>query len=70
MSSRSRRLIGRTFLVLFVVVYIAIAMVIGGEFFPARHPVVQILYFAVAGILWVFPAMWIIKWSRGGPEED
>ncbi|ESR23291.1 DUF2842 domain-containing protein [Lutibaculum baratangense] len=66
MASRSRRIIGRVGLVLFVIVYIAVAMVVGAVHFPERHPVVQILYFAVAGIAWVFPAMLIIAWSRGG----
>lgn len=68
MSPRTRMLVGRTGLVIFVIVYIAVAMVIGAVYFPARHPVVQILYFAIAGLAWVVPGMWIITWSRG-PRE-
>lgn len=66
MPSSSRRFVGRFVLVVFVLVYIVAAMWIGAEFFPARAPLVQIAYFAVAGFAWVFPAMAIIKWYRRG----
>ena len=65
MASKTRVAIGRIVLVVFFLVYIAVAMVIGATFFPQRHPVIQLAYFAVAGLLWVIPAMWIITWSRG-----
>ncbi len=66
MTPRQRRIIGRTGLVLFVIVYIVAAMIVGAEFLADRNPVLQIAYFAVAGFAWVLPGMWIIRWSRGG----
>lgn len=53
----------------FVIVYIAVAMVIGATFMPERHPALQIAYFAVAGFAWTLPCMPIIRWMlRADPE--
>lgn len=49
---------------LMVLVYIAVAMVVGAVYFTAAHPIVQIVYFAVAGLAWTIPAALIIKWMR------
>lgn len=64
MSRRSRRIIGSFFLVAFVLIYIAVAMVIGAVWFIEVHPLLQLGYFVVAGILWTLPAAAIITWMR------
>ena len=40
--------------------YIAIASIIGSEI-PQEFVVGQMVYYLLAGILWVFPAYWVIK---------
>ncbi|MTI17348.1 DUF2842 domain-containing protein [Rhodobacteraceae bacterium RKSG542] len=62
MSSSLRRFIGMVALVLFVIVYCFIALVIGDLTMVGKHWAVQITYFAIAGLVWIFPAHSIIKW--------
>ncbi|TDG13089.1 DUF2842 domain-containing protein [Paracraurococcus ruber] len=30
-----------------------------------RHWLAELLFFAVAGIVWVFPAKWLMVWAAG-----
>ncbi|WP_068316144.1 DUF2842 domain-containing protein [Polycladidibacter hongkongensis] len=57
-----RRLFGMIALVTFVIVYCFIVMVIGDLTMYGKHWSLQILFFAFFGLLWVFPAGYIIKW--------
>lgn len=66
MASRRRRIVGIAGLVVFVLVYVAIAMVVGAVWFIDVHPLVQLAYFAIAGLAWTLPAAAIIKWMRRG----
>jgi len=68
MSSGARRFIGATGLTLFVIVYVALAMVIGANHILQLPGVVQFAYFAIAGFAWTLPAMGIIKWMRRAPD--
>lgn len=69
MRRGTRRLVGVLTMSVFVIVYIAVAMVIGATFMPERHPALQIAYFAVAGFAWTLPCMPIIRWMlRADPE--
>ena len=64
-----RRFVGLTALVLFVVIYVAIAMVVGANHILQLPGAVQIAYFAIAGLAWTIPAMGIIKWMRKVPKS-
>lgn len=64
MSRRGRRIIGSAFLVAFVLLYIAVAMVVGAVWFIDVHPLLQLVYFVIAGVLWTLPAAAIITWMR------
>lgn len=66
MRRRLRRIVGMIALTVFVTVYIAVAMVIGAVWFVDVHPLIQLGYFAFAGIAWTVPAAGIILWMRGG----
>jgi hypothetical protein len=65
MTGRGRRIIGSAALSLFVLAYVAAAMVIGAVWFIEVGPLVQLAYFALAGVLWTLPAALIIRWMRG-----
>lgn len=67
MSIRIRKLIGAVILLVLVAVWALIAMAIAQ--FPAifGNPIVAGLYYVVAGIGWIFPAMPVIKWMYGKP---
>ncbi|MEJ8573732.1 DUF2842 domain-containing protein [Microbaculum marinum] len=65
-----RRFVGLGGLTVFVLIYVAIAMVVGANHILQLPGIVQLVYFAVAGFAWTIPAMWIIKWMRRGPQSD
>lgn len=70
MSRGTRRFIGAAGLTLFVLIYVALAMVVGANHILQLHGLVQLAYFAIAGFAWTLPAMWIIKWMRRTPDTD
>jgi hypothetical protein len=49
-------------IVLFVVVWIAAAAVLGDRVRPL-HWAIQAIYYPVAGIAWVGPVRWLMLWS-------
>lgn len=64
MGIRSRKLVGTVALTLFLIVYCLIAMSIGAGRVTEASTVVQVLYFLVAGLLWVVPAGVLVRWMQ------
>lgn len=66
MSIRIRKLIGAFALFALVIVWSLIAMAIA-QFPPIfRNPWISAIYYVVAGLGWVLPAMPLIKWMSKG----
>jgi hypothetical protein len=67
MSIRIRKLIGTFALLALVIVWALVAMAIA-QFPPIfQNPWIAGIYYVVAGIGWVLPAMPLIKWMSKGP---
>ncbi len=64
-----RKFIGMVLLVIFVVVYALIAMVIGDMTLQQSSTLVRMIYFAIAGLIWVIPAGAIIWWMEKGGKS-
>jgi hypothetical protein len=62
MKQRTRKAIGTIAVVAFIIVYSLVMMAVGGEFAVGRGLVVEILFFAIAGLLWLPVVMAIIRW--------
>jgi hypothetical protein len=62
MPIRLKKLIGTILLVLLVIVYAVVATIVAVAQFSQSSPLVHLLFFLVSGLLWVLPAMGIIKW--------
>lgn len=62
MPIRLKKLIGTFLLVLLVIVYAVIATIVAVAQFSQSGPLVHLVFFLVSGVLWVLPAMGIIKW--------
>ncbi len=62
MNPRIRKLIGMIVLVALVVVYAVVAVTVAVATLSQSPWWVHMLYFAVTGLLWILPAMLIIKW--------
>ncbi len=70
MSSSTKKLIGTFVLVALVVFYALIATAIATAQLAQSPWWVHMLYFFFTGILWVVPAMFIIKWMLTLPRDD
>lgn len=66
MSIRTRKFIGMLALVGLIVVYAAIGMTIGAVVVAKAAGWVQVLFFIITGLLWIFPAGYIIRWMEHG----
>ncbi|EJK85547.1 DUF2842 domain-containing protein [Agrobacterium sp. SHOUNA12C] len=65
MPLRLRKFVGMILLVLLVVIYAIVAMIVAVRTLADQPGWVHFLYFFVSGIIWVLPAMGIIKWMAG-----
>ncbi|MEM9104784.1 MAG: DUF2842 domain-containing protein [Pseudomonadota bacterium] len=62
MPTRLRKLIGTFLLVVLVIVYALVATTIATYRLAESPWWVHLLYFFLSGLLWVIPAMWIVRW--------
>ena len=49
-------------LLIIIFVYAIVAMSIGIRVLPQASGIVELAYYLVAGLAWVLPAGWIIRW--------
>lgn len=68
MPVRLKKLIGTFLLVALVIVYAIVATLIAVAQLSQSSPVVHLLFFLLSGLLWVLPAMGIIKWMITEPK--
>jgi hypothetical protein len=64
MPDKLRKLIGTVMIIILVIAYALLATVIASATLGRAHWTIHLLYFFLTGLLWVLPAMWIIKWMH------
>ncbi len=64
MPQRARKLIGTVLLVAFIIIYSLTAMTVAAAKLPGTSGLVQLIYYAVAGLLWAVPAAGLIWWMQ------
>lgn len=71
MSIRTRKLLGTIALIVLIALYalLALAVAIVLQVRQANH-LVEVIYYVVAGLLWVVPAGLIIKWMVKPDRRD
>jgi len=62
LSLRARRAIACAGILVFVIVYIMVASDIGRHL--PNNPLIQLLFYALAGTLWGVPVIPLISWSE------
>ncbi len=62
MTQRTRKAIGTIAVVAFIIVYALLAMAVGGELAVGRGMAVELIFYVVAGSLWLPVVMVIIRW--------
>lgn len=61
-TQRSRKFFGTILILVLLVVYTVAAAAIYANFLGGQPWWILVTYFAVAGLLWFFPATWVIRW--------
>lgn len=69
MPIRLKKLIGMFLLVALVIIYALVASIFAVARLSESGPLVQFLFFLFSGLLWVLPAMGIIKWLMLEPRS-
>lgn len=69
MPQRLKQLIGSLILLALVIVYALVATAIAVARLGDSPAWVHLAYFAVTGLLWILPAMWVIKWMLKPPAK-
>lgn len=69
MNPRIRKLIGTFIIVFLVCAYAILATIIAVAQLAESHWSIHLLYFAVSGLFWIVPAMFVINWMEG-PRKD
>ena len=64
MRARTRKLIGTVALFALVIVWALLAMALAQSALTSINGLVAAIYYAVAGLGWVLPAMPLIKWMQ------
>lgn len=64
MTLRTRKLVGAIALLVFLALYALAAMMVAITLQVNASKLVELIYYPVAGLLWVLPAMWLIKWMQ------
>lgn len=70
MGRRSRRIVGILALLAFMLVYVVMAAEIGAAFFAEAGTLVELVYYALAGVAWTVPVAVIIAWMLRAPKPD
>lgn len=69
MPIRLRKLIGSLALLVLIAVWIVLSMALAYAVFRFENPFLAVIYYIIAGIGWVLPAMPLVSWmSRQHPE--
>jgi len=64
MPIRQRKLLGTFILMLWLLVYTAACVWVSIHWLPDSHWA-RLMFYPVAGIVWVFPARPLVLWMRG-----
>jgi len=66
---RIKKLVGAVILITLVVVYAIVATAFASLYLAESSGWVHLAYFLFSGILWVVPAMLVIKWMESAPRR-
>jgi len=67
MTPSTKKLIGTILILIWVTIYALLAMRIAVAVLPGANPVVELLYYAIAGTAWIIPIGFMIPWMSRQP---
>jgi hypothetical protein len=69
MTPRIRKLVGTVLLLVVLAIYSLLVAVAASAVLTGTNKVVEMLFYAIAGIAWVLPAGVLIRWMYASPKE-
>ncbi len=69
MRARTRKLVGTILLLIVLTIYSLLVMLAAAAVLPAGGKIVELIFYAIAGVAWVLPAGYLIKWMYAAPPE-
>ena len=66
---QSRKIIGLLVLITLLALYCGICVFIAVQFLPDSK-LAELIFYPVAGVIWIFPAMKIIRWMQSTSEVE
>jgi uncharacterized membrane protein len=69
MPVRLKKLLGAIILIVLVVVYAVLATAFATVYLAESSGWVHLAYFLFTGLLWILPAMLVIKWMETAPRR-
>ncbi|WP_320196675.1 DUF2842 domain-containing protein [Agrobacterium rosae] len=69
MPTRLKSFIGTIIIICLVVVYAVVATSFASAALAAQPWWVHLVYFVGSGLLWILPAMFVIKWMAGPKQQ-
>lgn len=70
MPQTFRKLLGTVLIVALAGIYALVATTIASAKLADAGGFVHLVYFLLTGLLWILPAMWLIKWMMKPDKED
>lgn len=64
MNPRFKKLIGTLIMIAFVALYAAIIVALAPRVLTGSSKLVEVLFYAVAGLAWVLPLLPLIRWME------
>ena len=69
MLVRVKKLVGTVLLIVLVGLYALVATTVAAAQLAQSGPLIHLAFFLFTGLLWILPAMLIIKWMMIGPYD-
>jgi hypothetical protein len=68
LTPSTKKLIGTIVILVWVPIYALLAMRIAVSVLPGANPIVELLYYAIAGTAWIVPIGLMIPWMTREPR--
>ena len=69
MTPRTKKFIGLLFILAWLFIYSMIAMRVGVAILPTANGLTKLIYYAVAGMVWIIPIGLMLPWMNREPKR-
>jgi hypothetical protein len=70
MTPRIRKLVGTVLLLIVLAIYSLVVMLVASVLVTDGNKFIEMMFYAIAGLAWVLPAGYLIKWMYASPRPS